>query len=216
MSTKLNVSFAAAALALTAYTQAGEISGFGNPLTDPSLTGGVQQTFDSLGAGTYSSLTAGNVTYGGIGGDYTLGSDYIGRYNTTGTQSIYNPYGASGLYGYSFTFGTTVDAFGFNIGAQDDYWVLSDYTSNGGTLLESVVVAPDGASNSGNYVGLVDSGIGYVTYVDQGESSGDWIFIDNFTTSGSGNSVPDGASTLALLGSGLTAIGLLKRRLLGR
>lgn len=217
MSTKLYVSLAAFALALAASAQANEISGFGNPLTDPALTGGVQQTFDSLPSGVYSSLASGNVTYGGLNGDFTLGGDYAGSYNVTGTQSIYNPYGASSLNGYSFTLGTTVNAIGFNFGAQDDSWVLSAYTSNGGTLLESVVVAPNHGSNAGDYVGLVDSGIGYVTYTDQTGSSGDWIFIDNFTTSGTGSSsAPDGASTLALLGSGLTVLGLLKRRFLGR
>jgi len=196
-------------------SQASPITGFGSPTSAAALTGGSVETFDAAAAGVYSSFTTSNgVTISG-NSTFTLGPDYIGQFNNTGVNSIFNgPYGSvqNSLSQWTFTFGGTVNAFGFNFGASDLDWTLAAYDSSN-TLIESYVIPATHFSNLGEYFGFGDAGIASATLTAANNSGGDWVFIDNLTIPGGGGStVPDGGSTLALLGGAMTALAFFSRR----
>lgn len=181
---KLSIGIALAVLAVSA--QAATFSGTGSPDSDPALTGGTVETFDAGPAQDYASLTLGNVTYIGTTGDFTLGNDFIGSYNTTGVYSIYNG-GDFIPNAFRFDFAAPVGAFGFNWGAADNNWLLSAYDSSD-NLLETYLVPPTGPSNAGDYFGIQAPNIAYATLVEQG--GGDYVFIDNFTYANAGAPPP--------------------------
>jgi hypothetical protein len=180
----INKSFllGAAFVLLSTNGFAATITGTGDPVTNPFLTGGTMETFDSGPAGESATVALGNVTYQGINGTFTIGNTYIGEYNTRGVYSIYN--GGDGIpANFRFDFATPVQAFGFNWGAADVTWLLSAYDSND-VLLESFEVTPTAASNAGEYFGIAALNIAYATLVSQDVEASDWVFIDNFTTAG--------------------------------
>ena len=186
----LAASFGGAASATT-------ISGIGSPVA--AIPGGTVEGFDSTTAGLYSALTFGNVTITSIGDPFTIGTDFNGSYNTSGGQSLYNDFDYTPL-SFRFDFATAVDAFAFNWGASDYVWYLDAFDSVG-TLLDTLAISPTYGSGAGEYFGIAATGISYATLFT---TSGDYVFIDNFT-SGAVAPIPVPAS-LPLLLAGLGAL----------
>jgi hypothetical protein len=181
-------------------------SGTGDPINDAALSGGTMETFDAGPAGDSANEVFGNVTFVGVDGSFTVGSDYIGNYNTRGVYSVYNgdDYIPSN---FRFDFATPVGAFGFNWGAADAPWLLSAYNAND-VLINSYVLTATSGSNAGEYFGIAGPNIAYATLVNQ--AGGDYVFIDNFTYAG--DAAPPTAAqvpTMSIYALALTALGLL-------
>lgn len=192
------------ALYLPAAAHAATIIGAGNP--GGAVTGSTVEDFDSTSAGFYASLTFGNVTITGIGGPFTIGSDYNGQYNTSGGQSLYNDFDFSPL-SFRFDFATAVEAFAFNWGAADiGNWTLAAYDA-ADNLLESFNPAPTWSSNDQDYYGIAASGIAYATLI---ATNGDYVFIDNFAST-TVAAVPVPAAGFLLFGA-LGGLAALRRR----
>lgn len=109
-----------------------------------------------------------------------------------------------------FDFSTPVNAFGFNMGASNEDWILRAYDSSSG-ILEAFTLPQTWFSNAGEFYGIANPNIAYATLTQVtsvNESGGiDYIIMDNFKyVTGQINSVPEPA-TMLLLGSGL--LGLL-------
>jgi hypothetical protein len=185
------------------------ISGLGDPITNPALTGGTVIDFDAGPTGVFSNITFGNVTFTGVDAPLTIGSDYIGSYNTRGVNSMYNDFDYIPSQ-FRFDFATPVNAFGFNWGASDNDWLLSAFDSGGG-LIETLTVPKVFSSNAGEYFGIAASGIAFATLVDQKDriAEGDYVFIDNFTYVKQQVSVPEPSSVLGL---GLLGFGAFFKR----
>jgi len=204
----------ALAVLLTAATTAHAvpIAGLGDPLTNAFLAGGSQEGFDSVASGMYSSLTLGNVTYIGVDADFTIGPDFNGNYNTTGGKSVFNDFDLVPAQ-FRFNFAAPIDAFGFNWGAADNSWTLRAYDA-ANNLLETYIIPGTFASNAGEYYGIATAGMSYATLTDNKNniSSGDYVFIDRFTTNLIDiDAVPE-PGTLSLLGVGLAAWVRARRR----
>lgn len=174
--------------------------------SDPSLTGSTLIDFTGSTNGSYSSLAIGNVTFSG-NGNIVIDSVFGGSYNTSGT---YLQNSAGGTTSLLFQFGSAVSAFGFNLGAHDYTWTLRAFNSSN-LLLDTYAFPAIGGSNAGQFYGIAASGISYAT-VSTGSS--DYVLLDNFryTTGSSSSSVPDGGSTLALLGFAMTAVAGARRK----
>jgi hypothetical protein len=109
-----------------------------------------------------------------------------------------------------FDFSTPVNAFGFNMGASNEDWILRAYDSSSG-ILEAFTLPQTWFSNAGDFFGIANPNIAYATLTQVtsvNEPGGiDYIIMDNFKyVTGQINSVPEPA-TMLLLGSGL--LGLL-------
>jgi hypothetical protein len=192
---------------------AAPISGFGDPLLHPSLTGGEQESFDAVATGSYSSYTSGALTISGLDGSFDIGPEYGGVFNNIG-QSVYN--GGDGIPSqFRFDFAGGVSAFGFNWGASDNFWELTMFAI-GGTLLEQILLNQTFGSNAGDYFGATGENIAYATLVNTriGNDFNDWVFIDRITWVPAGSSsVPDSSSTLALFSLSLGMMAAFRRRL---
>lgn len=193
-------------------TQAAPISGLGDPNTHPSLAGGTVVDFDTAASGLFGAQSYGALTITGVDAPFTIGSDFIGSFNTRGVKSLYNDFDFIPMQ-LRFDFSSPVDAFGFNWGAADNSWTLQAYSS-GGAFLELVLLPPVFGSNAGEYVGLAAAGISYAILTDTKDNipAGDYIFIDNFTYVGDDPIVPDAGASLALLGLGLSGLVALRRK----
>lgn len=191
-------------LAFAGAASAATISGVGAPVA--AIPGGTVETFDTTSAGLYNSLTFGNVTITGVDAPFTIGSDFNGDFNTSGGQSLYNDFDYVPL-SIRFDFAVAVSAFAFNWGAADYVWQLSAYDA-ANNLLDSLALTPTLSSNAGEYFGIAANGIAYATLIT---GSGDYVFIDNFTSAPVA-AVPLPASVLLML-AGLGALaGLTGRR----
>lgn len=189
-------------------TQAALISGFGDPVTHPSLAGGTVVDFDTSPTGLFHSQSYGALSINGEDGPFTIGSDFNGSFNTRGGQSLYNDFDfVPSILRFNFT--SPVDAFGFNWGAADNTWTLEAYSA-GGAVLDTQAITPVFGSNAGEYFGMAAAGISYAILWNT--AGGDYIFIDNFTFIGDEPQVPDAGSSLALLGFGLAGLAALRRK----
>jgi hypothetical protein len=197
-------------LGAAAGAAAAPISGLGDPLGHPALAGGTQEGFDAVPAGQYFVLALGNVTYSSTGDPFDVDGDFNGSFNNIGGQSVSNDF-----YlvpdNFRFDFAAPVSAFAFNWGASDNSWLLSAFDA-GNNLLETLVVPPVGSSNAGEYFGINTAGISYATLIDQKNNlSGDYIFIDRFTTSAAGVVAAPEPATMLLFGAGLASLGIRRR-----
>ncbi len=175
---------------------------------DAAISGLGVIDFESQTAGTYTTLTIGNVTFTGTNGTFDITNAYNGSYNSVG-QSNQNTW--TGTDAYRIDFATSVNAFGFNFGASDDEWLLNAYYS-ANNLLESHILPETYASNAGEYYGIASTGISYATLTQTYNhwTPVDYIFIDNFSP-GPGNAVPE-PGTMLLLGSGLLGMIGIRRK----
>ncbi|WP_309744276.1 PEP-CTERM sorting domain-containing protein [Chamaesiphon sp. OTE_20_metabat_361] len=191
---------------VAANASAAAISGFGRPLA--AISGGTVIDFETAPSGNFANITVGNVTFTGVGAPLTIGSDYSGQYNNPG-KSIYNDFDYAPNQ-FRFDFGSTVNAFAFNFGASNSPWRLNSFDV-GGNLLDSTIIAPTLASNRGDYFGISANGIKYATLVEQG--SGDYVFIDNFTSRSADNAtaVPEPFTIVGTLIGGTAALRMRKK-----
>lgn len=193
-------------MALAGGATAATISGTGSPLS--AVPGGTSEGFDATPAGTYTSLTFGNVTISSVGADpFTVGTDYNGSYNTSGGQSIYNDFDYVPT-AFRFDFASAVSAFAFNWGAADYSWTLSAFDALD-NLLDALVIAPTYGSNAGEFFGIAAGGISYATLIGPG---GDYVFIDNFaSTTVAPVPVPAGLPLLLTAFGGLMVLRRFRR-----
>jgi hypothetical protein len=182
---------------------AASISGFGSPLV--AITGGTVIDFEAATSGNFSSVTFGNVTFTGVGAPLTIGSDYAGQYNNTG-KSLYNGFDYVPNQ-FRIDFASTVNAFAFNFGASDSPWLMSAFSAEG-NLLESTIIPRISSSNRGDYFGFATNGIKYATLVEQG--GGDYVFIDNFTSSNA-QQAPEPFTIVGTLIGGTAAMRMRKK-----
>ncbi|PKO38000.1 MAG: hypothetical protein CVU33_10405 [Betaproteobacteria bacterium HGW-Betaproteobacteria-6] len=199
------------ATSLPANASSALFSGFGLPSSDALLTGATVVDFTSLTAGIYTSLTTGNVTFGGGGGSFVITNNLGGDYNTQG-RNLQNLHGQGSTTILDFTFASPVSAFGFNFGASNEDWSLAIYDA-ANNIIESQILNQTWFSNAGDYFGMATSGIAsarltQLTHVN--DAGADWILLDNFSYVGR-NNVPE-PETLLLSGLGLFALAASRRR----
>ncbi len=191
------------------------IAGFGSP-TD-AIPGGTVITFQTASTGTYSSpLTIGDVTFSPASGfSMAIDNTYSGSYNTQG-NSLANPYnlGNSQTPAFTANFDTgLVNAFGFNFGASDVDWIMDAYDSSNNLIESQVITPPTSSSNRGEYFGIRADGIASVVIRSSAPSSGDYVFIDNFTYELSNlSAVPEPSTILSGAMAGLLTLGYARRR----
>lgn len=201
-------------LAATTPADAVLLSGVGDPILDPALSGGTTIAFDATTPGNYSSLTIGNVTFIGVDAPFTIGADFNGSFNTSGGQSLFN---GSDLVPAQLrvNFATPVDAFAFNWGAADNQWLLSAFDA-ANNLLEATLIPAVFSSNAGDFFGVAAAEIAFFTLVDQKNSAvnGDFVFIDGFTYRvGEDGPIPvSEPGTLGVLAMGLALFAIAARR----
>lgn len=184
---------------------------------DPALATGSVIDFGSQPVGTYNSLAIDVVIFTADDKTFQIGATYSGNYNTSG-QYLGNT--STGFSAITFSFSTSVDAFGFNWGGSDTIWTLTAYDSSDNPL-ESYNLPAVGSSNTGDFFGLAADDIAYATLVQTGSlnqfsflgvaglglSLNDEVFIDNFSY----KPVPEPA-TMLLLGSGLVGLAGFRRK----
>jgi len=215
MKTKL---FAAtcAALALAAGTaQAGSIITQTTPAGALALFGAADSlTFDSVAAGTYSSLTQGLLTFTSDTGALHVDGAYMNQYNNFGVNSVHSCYCGDSFGELYFTFSTAIEGFGFFWGASDTQWTLTAYDA-GNAVVESFALPVTGPSNAGDFVGIFGAGI---THATLSGDAGDYVFVDNVTfgqtyvgPGGGGNGAVPEPATWAMMILGFGAVGATLR-----
>jgi hypothetical protein len=177
-------------ISLPLYAGAAQISSS----SDPSLSGATLIDFSSQSLGVFTSLSIGNVILSTSNNQVGYITDaWGGQYNATG-RSMENQNNSNSFNFLRFDFSTPVNAFGFNMGASNEDWILRAYDSSSG-ILEAFTLPQTWFSNAGDFFGIANPNIAYA------------IIMDNFKyVTGQINSVPEPA-TMLLLGSGL--LGLL-------
>jgi hypothetical protein len=199
--------FAAIAICISAAPslQGSLFTGIGGVITAPEVAGGTTIDFDAGPTGLLAAITLANVTFFGVDAPITIGPDFIGQFNNTGVNSMFNGFDKVPTI-FEFDFAQPVNAFGFDFGASDNTWRLDAYNKSN-KLIESKLIRAVFASNAGDYAGIVDSGIAWARLTDTKDrkSDGDWVFIDNFT------SVPE-PSSLVLAALGLIGLVVWRRR----
>jgi len=202
----------ALALSLPASAASALFSGFGLPSSDPLLSGATVVDFSAVAAGTYTSLSVGNVTFGGGNGNFVITDSLAGSYNTQG-RNFQNLQGQGSTSILNFSFSAPVSAFGFNFGASNEDWRLDAFDA-ANNLLDSQIITQTWFSNAGDYFGMATSGIAsarltQLTHVN--DAGVDWILMDNFSISGQSINVPEPESLL-LAGLGLAALALSRHK----
>lgn len=218
MKTKLFAA-ACAALGLAAgNAQAGSIITQTTPAGALALFGAADSlTFDSVAAGTYSTLTQGLLTFTSDTGALHVDGAYMNQYNNFGVNSVHSCYCGDSFSELYFTFSTAIEGFGFFWGASDNQWTLTAYNA-ADAVVESFDLPITHQSNAGDFVGIFGTGITHATL--KGPSS-DYVFVDNVTfgetyvgPGGGGGAVPEPAAwALMILGFGAVGVTLRQRRL---
>ena len=178
--------------------------------SDSALSGAALIDFESAPTGAFTSLTIQGVTFSTPTASKVgfVSSDYAGQYNAQG-QSLQNTYDPNAFDELKIGFANPTNAFGFNWGASDVKWTLTAFDS-ANQVLDSIVLPPTLASNSGDFFGLStgSSAISYATLLASGPN--DYVFLDNFKhVSGTTQSIPTPALLPGLIGLGM---GVLRKR----
>lgn len=212
---------ACTALGLVATAaHAGSISTQTTPAGALALFGASDSlTFDSVAAGTYSTLTQGLLTFTSDSQAFHVDGDYNGSYNTFGGKSVHSCYCNDSFSELYFTFSQPVEGFGFFWGASDNQWTLTGYDA-ANAVVASFALPITHSSNAGDFVGIFAQGMTHATLA--GPSS-DYVFVDNVTfgktyngpggsgsEGGGGTGVPEPA-TWAMMILGFGAVGLSLR-----
>ena len=178
------------AASLVTPTYGMPVSGTGEPVSVPALAGGTIVDFDSLPTGLFASVGASGVTFTGVGAPLDIGSDFIGAFNTRGTQSLYNNFDLA-PHTIEIAFDNPVSAFAFNWGASDNIWDMTAFDS-ADNILETSAIDPVFSSNAGDFFGIATAGIARILLVDRLDTipNGDYVFVDNFTFAGNVSPVP--------------------------
>lgn len=178
-------------------------------LADPALAGGTTIDFETQTIGYYPSMTIGDVTFSGIGGDLRISNDSNGEYVPPSSTFLDNKTGGTG---FQFDFSTGVNAFALKIGATNDAQTLTAYDSLDNVL--GVINIPDQVETqpypfTGVYGLAFDSEL--ISKAILTANFNDWIVLDDFTYGGTGAPVPE-PSTFLLLGGGLLGLGYFGRK----
>jgi len=175
----------------------------------PGLVGSTVIDFESTTPGTYTTLTLSGVTFTPDSGKLMwVDGAYIGQYNNFGSQSLHNNYDPQSFNILTINFNGITSGFGFFWGASDTQWALTAYDSSNNPI-ESFALPITTSSSAGDFVGLLDPGIAWVTL---GGTGTDYVFVDNFEFNPTGTATPEPGSLL-LVGSGVLGLaGVIRRK----
>ncbi|MBI3665254.1 MAG: hypothetical protein HY236_03365 [Acidobacteria bacterium] len=112
--------------------------------TDTALDGAFLIDFECFETGSFTSITADNVTFTTtVGGQVGyISTAYSGGYGAVG-QSLQNTYNSNAFGTLRMDFATAVSAFAFNWGASDTQWTLTAYDASD-NVIESICTPPEG------------------------------------------------------------------------
>jgi hypothetical protein len=191
------------------------VSAGATPITvasDPTLLGSTVIDFDSEPDASFISKTISGVTFTAVAGllsiaDYTSGGIYGGSGKDLETSVSTSA--------FRIDFASPVSAFGTVWGGANEDWTVRLFNSSNALLETMVFLGGDGGQATYvEFYGATNTDIKSVTFdIIPGSFGTDWVKLDNFqfVPVVSSQPVPEPA-TLLLLGSGLAATAVRRRR----
>lgn len=176
---------------------------------DAALAGSTTLDFNAEAQGTFTTqIFGGAVTISSAGSLY-VENTYANQYGATGNyvtnQQTPNP--------VTLTFGSSVSAFGFNWGAADQPWTL-DLFDTANNLIGTFGI-PAQTDPFVGFIGANGGGlaIGSARLTSLSSYGYDYFLLDNlqYVTGNGSNGIPE-PTTAALLGFGMAALGMARRR----
>ncbi len=183
---------------------------FATPITsnaDSALMGATVIDFNSEAIGTFSSRTINGVTFSGVGVNLTISNDSNGQYVPAQDTFLDN---RSGGGSFNFLFGSSVSAFGLQIGATNSVQTLTAYDSLN-NVLETLVIPNQVGTQPHPYTGFYGMAHAGISRVTLSANAGDWIVLDDFTFTGKGGSSVAEPGSIAMLMLGLFGLGFARR-----
>ena len=201
-----------AALTLTVVGAANAAPVFFTNAADPALAGASSIDFNSEALGAFTSRTFDGAVVFSSPQNLFVKNTYSGGYASSG-RYVANQENPDPV---TISFVSAVSALGFNWGAADQPWIIEVFdTSN--ALLGILNVAAQTSPYAG-FIGIDGDGalIGSVRLTDQSSYGYDYFLLDNLQyVTGQQNHVSEPAG-IALVGLGLAALGLSRRRKSGK
>jgi VPDSG-CTERM motif len=152
----------------------------------------------------------------GLFGSYTLDTGDLGTATAFTSFPLVGASSGTGTYTGVNSFGVTMAPFTFNpfSGSVMPLWTFTVGTTTYSFDLTSLTLDTQNSST------LILNGSGMLHVTGYDDTAGDWVFTANqssgllkgaFTFSSSNGSVPDGGTTVMLLGCALAVLGLARR-----